>query len=313
MPVNRSWINALLAQGDAGVAAYNAVSNVADATDALERRMGAHTSARGQAATAPSAPEAWTITSGRGRYLHSITPPAGAPVQYELQSSPTPDFNPQAQITNTASTATFTNGPGGPNMPALPLAFAYGAKLAANALDLVLDCANYNAYIFRVDGRAGQVAGQILKEVSGGAWASIGAATAPPNAGALSGWHQALITLDEGGGAAIRVDGVLRWQAQDDSVLANYQGNTWLLYDGASGPSLLPDIMRDYTLGLGQTSLDVCDAGGFKWWRARWRYLGSAWSDWLIYAGAGTVPEIPAVGKVPAASGGAGPLAAGVP
>lgn len=39
-----------------------------------------------------------------------------------------------------------------------------------------------------------------------------------------------------------------------------------------------------FTLGLGAVSLDVVDPGTTKYWRARWRSLGSAWSGWRMYS-----------------------------
>ena len=47
--------------------------------------------------------------------------------------------------------------------------------------------------------------------------------------------------------------------------------------------------VSDYTLGLGATTLDVVDPGVTKFWRARWRTLGSSWSGWRNYASAGGV------------------------
>lgn len=44
-----------------------------------------------------------------------------------------------------------------------------------------------------------------------------------------------------------------------------------------------------FTLGLGATTLDVVDPGVTKFWRARWRTLGSSWSGWRNYASAGGV------------------------
>lgn len=47
-----------------------------------------------------------------------------------------------------------------------------------------------------------------------------------------------------------------------------------------------------YTLGLGAASLDVVDPGVTKFWRARWRSLGSSWSGWRDYATASGVSAL---------------------
>ncbi|HVA64313.1 MAG TPA: hypothetical protein VNF74_11360 [Terriglobales bacterium] len=44
-----------------------------------------------------------------------------------------------------------------------------------------------------------------------------------------------------------------------------------------------------FTLGLGQTTLDVVDPNLAKYWQIRSRYQGSAWNNWLTYANASGV------------------------
>ncbi|HUX66399.1 MAG TPA: hypothetical protein VMV31_02805 [Terriglobales bacterium] len=44
-----------------------------------------------------------------------------------------------------------------------------------------------------------------------------------------------------------------------------------------------------FTLGLGQTTLDVVDPNLSKYWQLRSRLQGSAWNNWLTYANAGGV------------------------
>lgn len=47
-----------------------------------------------------------------------------------------------------------------------------------------------------------------------------------------------------------------------------------------------------YTLGIGQTTLDVIDPNVAKYWRLRSRYAGSGWNAWLTYANASGVAAL---------------------
>lgn len=89
MPVSRGWINQQLKQRPD---LWRALSDIANAHDALEKALGAGIGT-GSAASAPGAPASWTITASSGQYVHQIAPPAGAaPLQYQLQSALTAGF-----------------------------------------------------------------------------------------------------------------------------------------------------------------------------------------------------------------------------
>lgn len=292
MPVSRGWINQQLKQRPD---LWRALNDIANAHDALER-------ASGQAPATVAAP-GWTITGAAGRYLHAITPPAAAPLlQYEAQSSADPSFNPRPfDVTGTASTGAgfdYTALQPGPAFAGpLPAAGAFRGRVFGAALDVILDLGNFNAIVIRLDGRAGNAAGQALKIVSDGAWTSIGSPVAPVNATTLGGWHAVRWSYDESGEIAVWVDGVLRTAGADDSLITNWQArsssrfgsiNSWL---GAENgvPQFLSDDLRDLALGVGQTAFVDVDPGAFKYWRLRWRVAGGDWGAWSPYLGGSPV------------------------
>jgi len=50
--------------------------------------------------------------------------------------------------------------------------------------------------------------------------------------------------------------------------------------------------LATFTLGLGQTSLDVVDPNVPRYWQIRSRYQGSAWTGWRTYANSNGVQAL---------------------
>jgi hypothetical protein len=130
-----------------------------------------------------------------------------------------------------------------------------------------------NGYIFRFDGRSGQVAGQVLKVVNGswtsGGGGAIGAAQNSANGSALTGWHHMRIMFRAGsvGRFDIWIDGVWVWSVGSlsgttsaaDTTYACNSGHFYYGYEVNANPVIAP-----VTFGHDQRRNQQVSAGGLN-------------------------------------------------
>lgn len=99
MPVNRSYINGFAVSNPL---LFQALSMLANQSDALERATGLVLGAPSAGSTAAPAPPPaqWLITASEGHFVIQITTPAGAsaPVQHQIRSALNQSFNLQASV-----------------------------------------------------------------------------------------------------------------------------------------------------------------------------------------------------------------------
>lgn len=105
MPVNREWIEPYAAERPD---LYQALTSLADQSDAIEAAAGLLIPATGQAqAATPGPPQAFSVTAASGHFAVAITPPANTPpplIQYQLQSGLDQNWN------SASGVATYTLG-----------------------------------------------------------------------------------------------------------------------------------------------------------------------------------------------------------
>ncbi|TAN23905.1 MAG: hypothetical protein EPN33_03560 [Acidobacteria bacterium] len=98
MPINRSYINGFAVSNPL---LFQALSTLANQSDALERATGVVLGAPSGGAAAPAPPPAhWLITANQGHFVIQITTPANAtaPVQHQIRSALNQSFNLQASV-----------------------------------------------------------------------------------------------------------------------------------------------------------------------------------------------------------------------
>lgn len=99
MPVNRSYINGFAVSNPP---LFQALSTLANQSDALERATGVVLGAPAASSTAAPAPPPaqWLITAAEGHFVIQITTPANATatVQHQLRSALNQSFNLQASV-----------------------------------------------------------------------------------------------------------------------------------------------------------------------------------------------------------------------
>jgi hypothetical protein len=103
MPVDRSYI-ASFAYDPASLALFQALTQLANFSDALEAAAGVRVGAGGGPSAAPApAPASWTIAAAQGHFLVAITNPASAgstPLQHEIQSAASTLFDANSAVSD---------------------------------------------------------------------------------------------------------------------------------------------------------------------------------------------------------------------
>ncbi len=101
MPVDRSYI-AQFAYDPANNALFQALTQLANFSDALEQAAGVRVGAGGGTAAAPApAAASWTIAAAQGHFLIAIANPAAAgttPLQHEIQSAASTLFDANSSV-----------------------------------------------------------------------------------------------------------------------------------------------------------------------------------------------------------------------
>lgn len=98
MPVDRQWIDGYAVDRPD---LYQALTSLADASDAMESAAGLSLGTQAQQAPVPAAPSQFAVTAANGHFVLTVSPPAPPPmVQYEAQSAVDQNWGSGSQISD---------------------------------------------------------------------------------------------------------------------------------------------------------------------------------------------------------------------